>query len=232
MSRAQERRAEERRAEAANITPSEKDTPELYTTLEGNGSDQFEEKRSVFIGHAAPVKTEEEAMAFIRSKQKAYADATHNVWAYRLGNETAARYSDDGEPQGSSGLPTLEAIRKSGVTDAVVVITRYFGGTLLGIGGLVRAYAHTARLALDAAHIITYEKYTELSVEVSYADYQKLLPELPRFGVLTDDQDFSDRVFLLLALRQTAADGFVRRVCELTAGRCVPEVLGTRFDYR
>ena len=88
----------------------------LYTTLEGIGKDEFEEKRSVFIGHAAHVESEEEAMAFIKQKQKAYADATHNVWAYRISGgtstEQAARYSDDGEPQGSSGLPTLEAIRK------------------------------------------------------------------------------------------------------------------------
>lgn len=214
------------------MSAAENRTPELYTTLEGVGSDQFEEKKSVFIGHAAHVKSEEEAMTFIKSRQKEYADATHNVWAYRIGNETAARYSDDGEPTGSSGLPTLEAIRKSGVTDAVVVVTRYFGGTLLGIGGLVRAYSHTARLAMDAAHIITYEKYAQYSLEVSYADYQKLLPELPRFGVLTDDQDFSDRVVMLVALKKTAAEGFVKRLCELTAGRCVPEDMGERFDYR
>ena len=112
--------------------------PILYTTLEGVGKDEFEEKRSVFIGHAAHVESEEEAMAFIKQKQKAYADATHNVWAYRISGgtstEQAARYSDDGEPQGSSGLPTLEAIRKKGVFDCVVVTTRYFGGTLLGVG--------------------------------------------------------------------------------------------------
>ena len=159
-------------------------TPVLYTTLEGVGKDEFEEKRSVFIGHAAHVETEEEAMAFIKQKQKTYADATHNVWAYRISGgtstEQAARYSDDGEPQGSSGLPTLEAIRKKGVFDCVVVTTRYFGGTLLGVGGLIRAYSHAASIALEAAHIITYEKFTEFMLETTYSDYQLILQELPK----------------------------------------------------
>ena len=204
----------------------------LYTTLEREGAGEYEEKRSLFLGHATPVKTEEEAMAYIKARQKEFADATHNVWAYRLGQDTAARYSDDGEPQGSSGLPTLEAIRKSGATDAVVVITRYFGGTLLGVGGLVRAYSHTARLALEDAHVITFEKYSLLTLSVTYGDYQKLLPLLPRFGALTDGQDFSDRVTLTLAVKATVAGSLAASVREATAGRCEPEVTGERFDYR
>ena len=142
-----------------------------YTTIKQEAVAEFEEKRSLFIGHAKPVKTEEEAAEFIKEKKREFADATHNVWAYRLSGgtstEQAARYSDDGEPQGSSGLPTLEAIRKKGVFDAVVVTTRYFGGVLLGVGGLIRAYSHAASIALDAAHIITYEQYTELLLETT-----------------------------------------------------------------
>ena len=210
--------------------------PVLYTTLEGYGEDTFEEKRSEFIGHATHVTTEDEAMAFIKSIQKKYADATHNVWAYRLGNgtsnEIAARYSDEGEPQGSSGMPTLEAIRKKGVFDAVVVTTRYFGGILLGVGGLVRAYSHAATIALDAAKIITYEKYTEFMLETTYSDYQLILQELPRFGVLTDDSDFSDKVCLTLAIKATDYADFEARMTELTAGQCFLMVTGDRFDYR
>ena len=221
--------AKDRRVTRAEESPA---APVLYTTLEGEGSDEFEEKRSIFIGHAAPAKTEEEAMAFIKQKQKEFADATHNVWAYRLGNDTAARYSDDGEPTGSSGLPTLETIRKNGVTDAVVVVTRYFGGTLLGVGGLIRAYSHAASIALAAAHIITYEKYAELTVEATYADYQKIAVELPTFGALVDDSDFSDRVILRIAVKAPVVPSLEKRLQELTAARCRVEVAGERFDYR
>ena len=214
----------------------EQPKPVLYTTLAGEGRDEFEERRSVFIGHAAHVTSEEEAMAFIKQKQKEFADATHNVWAYRLSGgtstETAARYSDDGEPQGSSGLPTLEAIRKKGVFDAVVVTTRYFGGILLGVGGLIRAYSHGATIALDAAGIITYEKYREFMLETTYSDYQLILQELPRFGVLTDDSEFSDRVTLTLAIKATRYEGLALRLSELTAGRCFLMETGERFDYR
>ncbi len=210
--------------------------PILYTTLEREGRDEFEERRSVFIGHAVHVTTEEEAMAFIKLKQKEFADATHNVWAYRLSQggsvETAARYSDDGEPQGSSGLPTLEAIRKKGVFDCAVVTTRYFGGVLLGVGGLIRAYSHAASIALDAAGIITYEKYLEFMLEATYSDYQLILQELPRFGVLTDDSEFSDRVTLTLAIKATRYEVLALRLSELTAGRCFLMETGERFDYR
>ncbi len=210
--------------------------PTLYTTLEHEGRDEFEERRSVFIGHAAHVTSEEAAMAFIKQKQKEYADATHNVWAYRLSGgtstETAARYSDDGEPQGSSGLPTLEAIRKKGVFDAAVVTTRYFGGILLGVGGLIRAYSHGATIALEAAGIITYEMYREFMLEATYSDYQLILQELPRFGVLTDNSEFSDRVTLTLAVKLTHYDDLATRLSELTAGRCFLMETGERFDYR
>lgn len=211
-------------------------SPVLYTTVEGTGEDRFEEKRSEFIGRAAHVTSEEEAMAFIKGLQKQYADATHNVWAYRISNgssqEIAARYSDDGEPQGSSGLPTLEAIRKKGVFDCVVVTTRYFGGILLGVGGLIRAYSHAASIALDAAKIITYEKYTEFMLETTYSDYQIILQELPGFGVLTDDSEFSDRVTLTLAVKKTRYVDMEARLSEITAGRCFLLETGERFDYR
>ena len=177
----------------------------LYTTLRGEGHGELEDRRSVFLSHAAPVRTEEEALAFVKARKKEFSDATHNVWAFRLGADTVARYSDDGEPQGSSGMPTLEAIRHTGATDAVVVVTRYFGGTLLGVGGLIRAYSSAARLALEDAGIITYERYAVLSLAVSYSDYQRLLPEISRAGALTDAQDFAEQVTLTLAVKVAAA---------------------------
>ena len=186
----------------------------------------------MFIGHAAPVKSEEEALAYIKKVKNSYQDARHNVWAYLQKGEIVARYSDDGEPQGTAGVPVLDTIRKSGVTDAVVVVTRYFGGILLGAGGLVRAYSHTARLALDAAHIITYEQYTELELDCTYSDYQRYLAELPRFGAVTDDTEFSDRVRLLFAVKDTVVDALMTRIRELSNGSDVPIVRGKRFDYR
>ncbi|MBQ7334890.1 MAG: YigZ family protein [Clostridia bacterium] len=204
----------------------------LYTTLEHEGEAEFTEKRSVFIGHALPVKTEEEALAYIKKQKSAYADARHNVWAYLQKGEIVARYSDDGEPQGTAGVPVLDTIRKSGVTDAVVVVTRYFGGILLGAGGLVRAYSHTAKLALEAAHIITYEQYTELELDCSYSDYQRYLAELPRFGAVVDDTVFSDLVKMLFAVKNTVVEDLLLRLREISNGSAAPAVRGKRFDYR
>lgn len=204
----------------------------LYTTLEHEGEAEFVEKKSVFIGHAAPVKSEEEAQAYVKKLKNQYMDARHNVWAYMMKGEIVARYSDDGEPQGTAGVPVLDTIRKSGVTDAVVVVTRYFGGILLGAGGLVRAYSHTAKLALEAANIITYEQYTELELVCSYSDYQRYLPELPRFGAVIDDTAFTDSVRISFAVKNTVVDDLSLRVREMSGGRDEVRVVGKRFDYR
>lgn len=206
--------------------------PELYTTLEGEGHDEFEERRSLFIGHAKHVTSEEEAMEFVKGLKKEYSDATHNVWAYILKGGIIARYSDDGEPQGTAGVPTLDTIRKSGVEDAVVVVTRYFGGILLGAGGLVRAYSHGAKIALDAAKIITYEKYSVYSLECSYSDYQRYIVLLPQFNAIVDDTEFSDKVKVTFALKSTTTAPLLEKIKEMSAGRDCPELLGERFDYR
>ena len=119
-------------------------------TVRQSAQAEFEEKKSLFIGHVMRCDTEEEAQAFIKSIKKEYADATHNVSAYLMQGDIIARYSDDGEPQGTAGMPVLDVIRKSGVRNICVVVTRYFGGTLLGAGGLVRAYSHAAAIAIEA----------------------------------------------------------------------------------
>ena len=203
---------------------------ELYTTIEREASAEFEEKRSVFFGHIAPAKTEVEAMAFVKSKQSEFRDATHNVWAYYMNNGVLARYSDDGEPTGTAGLPTLEAIRKSGVQDVCVVVTRYFGGILLGAGGLVRAYSKAASLAIEAAGIVTYEPFAELTLNCTYSDYQRLCVELPKLGAKTDSADFTDRVFMKIAIKEGLTDGLIAKVSELTAGRTTVAVTGKRLD--
>lgn len=206
-------------------------SPELYTTLAGEGSDEFEEKRSLFIGHAKHVTSEEEAMEFIKSKKKEYSDATHNCWAYLLKGGIVARYSDDGEPQGTAGVPMLEAIRKSGVNDCVVVVTRYFGGILLGAGGLVRAYSHGTSIALAAAKIVTYEKFAEYELSCSYSDYQKYSVMLPTFGAIVDGTDFSDKVIIRFAVKMTVTCALENKITEMSGGRDKPERLGERFDY-
>ncbi len=205
---------------------------ELYTTLSGEGSGEFEEKRSVFLCHAKHITTEEEAQEFIKSKKKEFSDATHNCWAYLLKGGIIARYSDDGEPQGTAGVPMLEAIRKKGVEDAVVVITRYFGGVLLGAGGLVRAYSHGVSVAFDAAKVITYEKYIELSLECSYSDYQKYCVLLPAYNALTDDTDFSDKVKISFAIKEEFVGELCEKIKEMSGGRDLPEKVGERYDHR
>ena len=126
-----------------------------YKTVELESCDYFVEKKSKFIGYAKPVSTQDEAVEFINSIKSKHWDATHNVYAYVLRENNTQRYSDDGEPSGTAGVPVLDVILKENVTDVCIVATRYFGGTLLGAGGLVRAYSHTSKIALDAAHIIT-----------------------------------------------------------------------------
>jgi len=202
----------------------------VYTTVANTATAEFEEKRSVFLGHACHATTEEEAMAFVKSKQKEFNDATHNVWAYYMKNGILARYSDDGEPTGTAGLPALEAIRKSGVDDVCVVVTRYFGGILLGAGGLVRAYSKAAALAVEAAGVVTYENFTEFTVDTNYSDYQKILNELPKYGVIVDTTDYSDNVSLKLAVKETVANTLFARISEMTADRAKVNVTGTRLD--
>jgi uncharacterized YigZ family protein len=204
----------------------------LYTTIKNEAVAEFEEKRSLFIGHAKPVKTEEEAAEFIKAKKKEFSDATHNVSGYLIKNGIIARYSDDGEPQGTAGMPVLDTIRKSGVTDACVVVTRYFGGILLGAGGLVRAYSHGAKLALEAAEIITYEQYTVLRIRCNYSDYQKIQPNFFKVGAIIDDTDFGENVITTLAVKDEVVPSLSEKIREITSGRAITEIVGQRFDYR
>ena len=131
-----------------------------YRTLSCQAQDEYIVKHSRFIGYAKPVKTEKEAQEFIAEISKKHWDAKHNVYAYSIREGGIKRYSDDGEPQGTAGMPVLNVILQEDITDCVVVVTRYFGGILLGGGGLVRAYTHSAKIGIDAAGIITHSKWT------------------------------------------------------------------------
>lgn len=203
-----------------------------YVTVKNEAHVEFEEKRSLFIGHAIHVETEEEAAAFVKAIKKEYADATHNVWAYHLKGGIIARYSDDGEPQGTAGMPVLEAIRKSGADDVCVVVTRYFGGILLGAGGLVRAYSHSAVIAINEAEIVVYEPYCEYRLVCGYSEYQKYSNLLVLEKVIIDSTDFEDVVTVSFAVKKTQAERILTKISELGYGRDIPELIGERFDCR
>lgn len=203
-----------------------------YTTLGGNGYIEFEEKRSLFIGRAKRVTDEAEALAFIKEIKKEHRDATHNVYAYILGDGTLARYSDDGEPQGTSGMPTLDAIRKKGVTDACVVITRYFGGILLGAGGLVRAYSHSASLALEDAGIVTFEPFDEFALKCGYSEYQKYSVIIASSGAIVDETDFGESVTIKYAICRADGEALSKKIIEAGYGRDIPQLYGSRWDHK
>ena len=202
---------------------------EFYTTLEHEGVAKFEEKRSVFISQAKPVKTEAEALEFIKKIKSQYRDATHNVYAYLLDGGMTQRYSDDGEPQGTSGMPTLDTIRKSGCCDAVVVVTRYFGGILLGTGGLVRAYSQAAKMALDAAGKSTMEKLLVFSLRVNYSDLQKIEPILENYTMIRLDTAYADDVRLSAAMREGEYPALEKALTERTNGRAILKLEGEQF---
>lgn len=202
-----------------------------YTTVRREAHASFEEKKSEFIGHVAPVSTEAEALAFLSGIRAQYPDATHNVYAYVLRENNTARYSDDREPQGTAGMPVLDVLRKSEIQDVIVVVTRYFGGTLLGTGGLVRAYTQAAKMALDEGEIVVRARLAMLSVECSYTDYQKLLPTLNTPDIRIENTDFADRVTVHLATLAEEADGLRHRLTELSGGRVIFGDEGERFDY-
>ncbi len=198
------------------------------TTVGKAASAEFTEKKSVFIGYTAPVSTAEEAEEFIQTIKKKHADARHNVSAYIVGN--SVRYSDDGEPKGTGGVPVLEVIRKSGVDGTVVVVTRYFGGILLGASGLVRAYSKAAAMAIEAAGIVTYREYTVCDVTCDYSLYDKLLYDIGRRTVITDGTDFGGRITMHLAVLSEEYGAFEKAVHAMTNGKLLPEKKGTRLD--
>ena len=187
---------------------------------------EIEEKKSIFIGYAAPVSSEDEAKAIVAAKKKEFSDATHNVWAYYLDGGIHVRYSDDGEPQGTAGIPVLNVLKMSGATDMVVGVTRYFGGTLLGAGGLVRAYSASAKAALDAAGFAYMENYTIFSLTTNYSDYQRLADKLPKIGAIIDDTDFGGDVTLTIAIESTREGEIAPLVSEITNGKGVLDFIG------
>ena len=199
-----------------------------YFIPAGAGEAEFVEKRSSFLGHVRYVETEDEAKAFVTEMKKKFYDARHNCWCYII-KDGAVRYSDDGEPQGTAGIPMLEVLKREGVTNVVCVVTRYFGGVLLGTGGLLRAYTKSAKDALDAAGICVVRRWVKAEIVCSYAMLERLKTECTAIGGVVADIEYSADVCLKLLLPEDKADAFSQRTADVTAGASELEITGEEF---
>ena len=199
-----------------------------YFIPAGAGEAEFVEKRSSFLGHVRYVETEDEAKAFVTEMKKKFYDARHNCWCYII-KDGAVRYSDDGEPQGTAGIPMLEVLKREGVSNVVCVVTRYFGGVLLGTGGLLRAYTKSAKDALDAAGVCVVRRWVKAEIACSYAILERLKIECTAIGGVVADIEYSADVYLKLLLPEDKADAFSQRTADVTAGASELKITGEEF---
>lgn len=190
-----------------------------------SGASEYVDKRSRFLGLVRPVGSEDEARTIIAACKKQYHDARHNCWCYLLRDGTE-RYSDDGEPQGTAGLPMLEVFKREGVENVVCVVTRYFGGVLLGTGGLLRAYTKSAKDALDAAGIAAVRRWVKLEVGCPYSLFERMKTECLSLDGAVQNVDYGADVLLSLLLPENNAEAFSARVTELSAGACSALAVG------
>lgn len=201
-----------------------------YITIKSPVSSSFTEKRSEFIGHLCPVETNDEAVAFINSIKEQHRKAKHNVYAYILQNDNMTRYSDDGEPQGTAGMPVLDVLQKSGLTDVCCVVTRYFGGILLGGGGLVRAYTHSAALTVETAEILKIYSCTTLKLTAPYNLFGKITYILPDYEIKQLDTSYTDDVTITLNVKSELEKPFIDKLTDVTFGNIHIERLAEAFD--
>lgn len=201
---------------------------ENFTTIETGGKAEYEIQRSRFIAEAAHAATEEEARAFLLSCRKRYYDARHNPSAWMLGaGGEKQKSNDDGEPGGTAGNPILEAIKKRGLVDTVVVVTRYFGGIKLGAGGLIRAYGHAAHLALEASALVRCQKLFRLAVTVDYTLLALVENFVRQENLRTEDTVYEENVTLPLLLEEQQLAPIRTALTDLAAGRAAFEERGT-----
>lgn len=195
-------------------------TFEPYKIIENGGVGEIEEKKSRFIAHVSAANTEEEALAFIEEKKKQFWDARHNCYAYVLGEQAQTmRFSDDGEPSGTAGRPILEVLVSSGIRNLVVVVTRYFGGTLLGTGGLVRAYTKAAQAGLAASEVRTMCCGYEMTVVTDYNGIGKVQYLLGSRGISENQVDYGEQVTVLVNIPYEDKDAVISEITEATAGK-------------
>lgn len=193
-----------------------------YRTLRREASQEIVIKKSRFIGYGKPVESEEEAAAFIEAIKKKHWDATHNCSAYVIGErDEIQKQSDDGEPSGTAGKPILEVIKAQGLKNVAIVVTRYFGGIMLGAGGLIRAYSDGAVAAIEAAEAVERVLHREIAVEVDYTWYGKIENELRNRGIRTGEVSFTDRVTVVCLPEEEEAERFVLWMTDFTQGQGV-----------
>ena len=202
---------------------------EEYLVPTGYGEDEFTEKKSRFIGRVWPVETEEEALEHIQSVKKQHYDATHNCWAYVI-KDGAARFSDDGEPGGTAGNPMMQVLQREELFNVCCVVTRYFGGKLLGAGGLVRAYTKGAKIAIDAAGKSIKRVWSVLYIPCPYTFYERVKLEVAAFGGIIRDTQFGTEVELEILVAQADAQRFLDKITDMTSGTV--EGMETGLEYR
>ena len=201
---------------------------EEYLVPTGYGEDEFTEKKSRFIGRIWLVETEEEALSKIQEMKKQHYDATHNCWAYVI-HGGAVRFSDDGEPGGTAGMPMLQVLQREGLNNVVCVVTRYFGGILLGAGGLVRAYTKGAKIAVDAAGKSIKRVWTVLYAPCPYSFYERVKLEIEAFGGILRSTDFGAEVDMEILFPQANAQPFLDRLTDLTSGTVEGMEIGQEY---
>lgn len=203
-----------------------------YKTIARRCEARFIEKKSEFIGYLCPVQTEEQAVAFIEEIRAMHRKATHNCYAYILRENNAARHSDDGEPGGTAGVPIYEVLRKEGLTDVCCVVTRYFGGVLLGAGGLVRAYTKGAKDAVNAAQIKCMAEAVKLAVTVDYGLYGRLAQVFADFDARVEDERFADNVRIVLHIRAENSQKLTDKLVDVCNGAVsVEEIEKLNIDF-
>lgn len=202
---------------------------DCYKTISHEAQTLLVEKKSKFIANVKPVDNEGDALEYLSAMRSKYSDARHNVYAYVIDENNIFRYSDDGEPGGTAGMPVLDAIRKSGIVDAIVVVTRYFGGTLLGTGGLVHAYSSSASSGLAAAGIIIREKCNIIDVTVDYTLAGKIQYMLGNEGYNTEEVIYENDVTFKVICSLDDTDNFMGKITDITNGRAICNISNTKY---
>lgn len=200
-----------------------------YKTVEKESFNEFTEKKSRFIGYVCPVKTQAEATEFISKIKSKHWDATHNVSAYVLRENNIQRSSDDGEPSGTAGVPVLDVLLKEKLVDVCVVVTRYFGGILLGAGGLIRAYSHGSKIAVESGNIITMSLCKVFTVSVDYSFYERLNILLSSVKANIENTEFADNVKVTFSIKAELKDFLQSRLTEQSNGKYFINEIGEKF---
>lgn len=200
-----------------------------YKTVEKKSFDEFTEKKSRFIGYVCPVKTQAEATEFINKIKSKHWDASHNVSAYVLRENNIQRSSDDGEPSGTAGVPVLDVLLKEKIVDVCVVVTRYFGGILLGAGGLIRAYSHGSKIAVESGNIITMALCKVFTVSVDYSFYERLNIILDSVKANIEDTEFAENVKVIFSIKADMKDFLQNKLTEQSNGKYLINEIGEKF---